>query len=161
MAAPLPIVDVERFWSLFDVTPGCWEWRGPTNNMGYGKFNMRHAADVWRPRYAHRVSWHLEHGDPGALHVCHRCDNPRCVNPAHLFLGTQAENMADCATKGRATNGGEVRGERHGNAKLTDELVREIRASAERGTVLAKRYGVTPTVICAVRKGHIWRHVCA
>lgn len=88
--------DAERFWTKVDKSGECWLWQAACDNHGYGCF--------WfggRLQKSSRVSWSLAHGDPGELFVLHRCDNPRCVNPEHLFLGTQQDNLIDMRAKGR------------------------------------------------------------
>lgn len=103
------------------------------------------------------MSYELHHGDiKDGLYVCHRCDNPVCVNPEHLFLGTSAENSADRDAKGRHIT---HRGSDNVSAKLTEEDVIAIRASDGKGIVLAAYYGVSPSRISEIRTGKKWRHV--
>jgi len=132
----------------------CWPWPHCGTN-GYGTVGYRYGR-----YYAHRTSYEVAHGPiPAGLHVLHRCDNPPCVNPAHLFLGTHADNMADAAAKGRTSRCGKVKGSDHPLAKLDAQKVREIRGSDEMGVTLARRYGVYPTLICRVRQRKSWAHV--
>lgn len=86
----------ERFWSRVEKGPDCWVWTGPRGQRGYGQINVG-----GRTLRVHRVSWAMHHGDPGELFVCHKCDNPPCVRPDHLFIGTHTDNMRDKISKGR------------------------------------------------------------
>jgi hypothetical protein len=144
----------ERLFLQVKKTDKCWEWMGLCNSKGYGYLRADNGM-----RLAHRVSYALVNGPiPRGLNALHRCDNPSCVRPDHLFLGTRAENNADMRAKGRQ-RGPSLKGTVNPNAKLTDTDVRNIRASSEMGVTLARQYGVSQTVISAVRKGRIWRHV--
>lgn len=133
----------------------CWEWVGSQKAGWHGQW--RNAAG--KIELTHRASWRLFKSEiPGGLFVLHKCDNPLCVNPNHLFLGTQSDNLRDMWNKGRA-HPGVSRGEKHGMSKLTAEAVADIRSSQLSGVELAKLYGVTTTTICDVRKRRIWKHV--
>lgn len=145
----------ERFWDKVDVRPGehCWEWTACRHDFGYGKFGVSAGNIVG----AHRYSWELEHGPiENGLHVLHRCDNPPCVNPAHLFLGTMAANIADMNAKGRQS-GGSSPGETNPFARLTLDEVKKIRLLVARGVkqaAVAKEFSVSkPTVSGIV----LWR----
>lgn len=132
---------------------GCMEWSGSLNATGYGTVGYR-----GRVHYVHRLAYAWAKGSPGDLHICHRCDNPKCANPDHLFAGTSADNAADKATKGRT--GKEKRsGELNNKSKLTDEAVREILTSTANGPALARKFGVTRALVNMVRNRKIWRHV--
>lgn len=129
---------------------GCWEWIGHISTVGYGQIK-----DRYKTRMAHRVSWELHRGEiPSGLCVCHHCDNRKCVNPDHLFLGTNAENTRDAVSKGR-----HAFGERQSKAKLTWEIVNSIRSSTEDARVIAKRLGVAFSTIYRVRSGFNWKRV--
>ncbi len=132
---------------------GCWEWGGWRDDGGYGRLKV--AGRKWR---AHRIAWLFWRGEiPEGLCVLHRCDNPPCCNPVHLFLGTQADNISDCVAKGRQVH---FRGEDHVRAKLTWAKVREIRARHAAGEagykVLAREYGVGRTAIQKIVKAERW-----
>ena len=143
----------ERFWKKVNKTEGCWLWTGGHNGVGYGIIR------VWAVRsYAHRFSWVLHNGPvPEGLQVLHRCDVPACVRPDHLFLGTQQANVDDMRNKGRAR--GSPRGESNPKAKLNNQAVLYIRSSKEPPIVLAAKFGVTNSYICAVQKRRKWRHI--
>lgn len=157
----------ERFWSKVHKSEGCWEWQGGLNTYGYGRF---FPSGTRKECYAHRYSYFLAHGALPALSVLHSCDNPKCVNPAHLSEGTQAENMRDAAKKGRIyrrtfvdTSGAPIYiGERHSQAKLTAANVIEIRqrsAAGESTRSLAKSYQVKRSAIWLIVKRRNWKHV--
>lgn len=143
----------ERFRQYVRKSRGCWAWIGTLDANGYGRLNVKGI-----PVLAHRIAWTLKFGHPGNLSVLHKCDNPACVRPDHLFLGDQADNMADMHSKGRGRQG-VLRGESHGRAKLTEQQVREIRTSPESSREAAKRFGVSSTVIKDLRVRKIWAHV--
>lgn len=144
----------ERFWKYVVKTDGCWKWTACKDNRGYGHLMIKGV-----PHLATRLSWLIHNGSiPEKAFVLHRCDNPECTNPDHLFLGDQLDNVSDMWNKGRAKPGHMV-GSKHGMAKLTEEQVREIRESKERGVKLAIRFGVARTTICDIRKRRIWTHI--
>lgn len=131
----------------------CWPWQRARLPAGYGKLVIG-----GRHLYAHRASFEAYHRPllPGEQ-VCHRCDNPPCWNPAHLFGGSQADNIQDAVAKGRHAANFPV-GERHHSARLTRENVLAIRASTESGSSLARAFGVTPTAIYKILDGRSWKH---
>lgn len=130
---------------------GCWGWSKSRTSRGYGKFAFQ--SGDWT--LAHRASYMLFVGPiPDGLFVCHRCDNTSCTNPDHLFLGTCAENNQDMADKGRRANGPALP-----HAKLSDEKVREIRASRVGYDRLARQYGVSKRLIQNVVLRRTWKHV--
>jgi hypothetical protein len=162
------VPDAERFAAQFTPEPnsGCWLWIGTVNPSGYGL--MKSCGT--KGRLAHRFALEEATGAQPSLDIqaCHRCDNPSCVNPEHLFWGTRAENMADMARKGRASRlvGDSnpartrperlARGDRHGNAKLTDADVERIRVERKGGVmlkVLSARYGVSMAQISRIAIG--------
>lgn len=131
----------------------CWPWTGSLATAGYGSVAKgNHQGGMFR---SHRVVWELTCGPiPDGLHVLHRCDNRACCNPAHLFLGTNLDNIYDAVQKGRTP-----KGEQKATHKLNDEAVRFIRASTRSGLALAKQFGVNPNQIYRVRHRKTWRHV--
>lgn len=138
-----------RFWAKVDRSGGqdaCWLWTASKDSNGYGV--VRVAGTL---RGAHRVSWMLAFGDPGSLLVCHHCDVPTCVNPRHLFIGTDADNARDRDAKGRCAHG-----EIAGGAKLTAKQVAEIRAATSPRHELAERFGVSTRQIGRIVNGTSW-----
>ncbi len=118
----------ERFHEKYEIVEpgGCWVWMGSINSNGYGGIRAASLTDGGRSDIgAHRLSWMIHHGPiPPGICILHKCDNPPCVNPEHLWLGTYADNTADRVAKGRS---GSASGESNGRAKLTDDQVAEIR----------------------------------
>lgn len=155
----------------------CWGWPKYRNpQTGYGQLSCKRGLPKAKLFTAHRAIWTATHGEiPDGMHVLHRCDNRGCFNPAHLFLGTHADNMRDMNRKGRAgQRKNPARGERHGSvtkpgriprgeannkAKLTAEAVLEILSGNARPTELAKKYGVTYEAIRNVVLRKTWRHI--
>jgi len=159
-----------RFWDRVDKSAGCWIWTGYRYPSGYGQF-PRAPGDPWR---AHRFAWVLTYGDiPDGVFVCHRCDNPPCVRPDHLFLGTADDNSRDMRAKGRGRAGITHVGNRGwssrnrdllsgaGNpaAKLSTGQVDQIRARRSAGellSTLAREFGVSETTISRAGRGKSW-----
>lgn len=160
---PRPLGQVfASLWSRVDKSGGalaCWPWTGSVKSDGYGQVMARVLSQA--PMRAHRLAWIATNGDPGELCVLHRCDNRLCCNPAHLFLGTKADNSADMVAKGR-NKPSNLRGEAHGNALLNEQAVLVIRRSAHAGIPLARLaavYGVCRENIRRILTGKSWRHV--
>jgi hypothetical protein len=127
----------------------CWLWTGAKDKRGYGKINI-----AGRYVQTHRAAWAEFKGDPGSLYVCHHCDTPACLNPEHLFLGTHLDNMSDMVQKDRHSKGPSLP-----QAKLTEELVRIIRATKISCRMWASAAGTTPMAIWKVRTGKTWKHI--
>lgn len=143
-----------NFHDLYEriTESGCWIWTGGLNSDGYGYFSARGQGES---PLAHRLSYRLFRGPvPRSIHVCHSCDIPCCINPSHLFLGTNIENTADKTRKQRQT-----RGERIQTAKLTEADVHAILACNESCAAIAKRYGVTDCSISNIKTGKTWKHI--
>lgn len=153
-----------RFWANVQKSDGCWIWTGSRNRHQYGRMSEG-SRPYLKFHLAHRLSWQIHRGEiPAGLYVCHRCDNPPCVNPEHLFLGTQFDNMGDASRKGRLPQqryAGFCAGERNGRSKLTDEQAREIRDNRHGLSQrrLAVAYGVSRNLVRLIRAGKNWTHV--
>lgn len=162
---PIPAidkVDEVRFLSCFSRCAGCWVWTGYSNSRrgGYGLISIK-----GRRYYSHRVSYfYFNQKDPGQSLVCHTCDNPKCVNPSHLFLGSHKENMRDMIQKGRKVYGfPNLKGEKHGGSKLKEGDIKTIRALVSQKKAnqrnISKLYGISPATVCLIINNKIWRHV--
>ncbi len=154
-------VSTATFWRSIVVAPDCWKWTGRKDRHGYGIMHYRNIDGT--PHWtvlATRISWFLHHGEmPQDKHVLHSCDNPECVNPNHLFLGTHVDNMADRDKKGR----NKVHfGQDNFQCRLTPEKVLEIRELSKQGLSSIKigaRFGVSKTSILMILNGRTWGHV--
>ena len=148
----------DRFWGNIRKGTNCWIWVGSKQRSGYGQLKFLGAVML-----AHRASWILNFGAiPDGMQVLHKCDVRRCVNPAHLFLGTPKDNIADMIAKGRARLNNPQPGELAGMAKLTEYQVKSIKRHLANGKSLAslgRQYGVTFQNIWCIKHGKSWTHV--
>lgn len=145
---------VERFWKYVSKTDGCWEWTGAKDGRGYGglKVNKKMVK-------AHRLSWTIHNGDiSDDLFCCHHCDNPACVRPEHLFVGTHSDNMRDMSVKGRTTRTTRHRpiGIVNGRAKLTPIEVAEIRSRKDGNLRLSAEFRISVSQIKRIRSNERW-----
>lgn len=149
----VPITMEDRFWQKVVKTDYCWEWHGTLGTGGYGRFKRDGKSTGLV--YAHRYSYELHVGPiPNDLLVLHRCDNPPCTNPEHLFLGTDQDNMNDMVSKGRSLGG-----ERSPFAKLTEAQVLEIRASTEPPYIIAARLKISSPTVINIRARRSWKYL--
>lgn|SRR5574343_112608 len=168
---PKPKISTEeRFWRHVSKTDnGCWIWTAHRSKSGYGMFWMpgTNGSKDTNLR-AHRVSWILTHGEiPNNLWVLHRCDNPPCVNPLHLFLGTGKDNTQDMISKGRYKNNshhlrGKMTGEKNRRATITNSqvpVIRELLAQGMKQSKIARKLGISKFVVWSIKAGACWNHV--
>ena len=157
----------DRFWSRVD-TRGyneCWNWLGLRTKLGYGRFWVGTGPNTGYVFKAHRVAYKIWYGPlfDQSKSVCHHCDNPSCVNPKHLFVGTDLDNQRDAVRKGRhstqITNAMRRRGTAHYLHKLNDEIVREIRMSTEPQRKIAARYKTSQAQVWRIKNWQAWAHV--
>lgn len=142
------------FWARIDRRGDdeCWPWLGYRNKKGYGRcFVWVGDINYVAP---HRASWAIHRGHPGDMQVLHRCDNPPCCNPRHLFLGTNTDNVKDRVSKGRTQ-----RGATHFLARLTEDDVRAMRAATGSTASIARRFGVSHGTARAVLTWRTWKHI--
>lgn len=157
------INDLLRFWAKVSKSPhpkGCWLWTAgysrASNSLGELKEPYGNFCFYGITYYAHRVAWFFEkREDPGSLLVCHECNTTLCVNPRHLYLGTQSMNKIQCGLDDRAN----CKGEKGGRAKLNDDEARLILKSNLPGVILAKKFSISESSICDLRHGRTFRHL--
>lgn len=152
----LPTPTTDRFWEKVAKGKDCWLWTGAHTAAGYGVM-----FSGGRMELAHRLGWTIAHGTvPPRMYVLHRCDNPQCVRPDHLFLGTPRDNTLDMVAKGRH---GTLRGERHQAAKITEAQAAEIKdrvlRKGERQVDICREMGLRQSMVSAIVNGRNWRHV--
>lgn len=162
-------VAMDRFWQKVDKSADCWIWTGAKQGRGYGSFFFE-----GKNYQAHRWIFAATFDDEIAgKDICHVCDNPACVNPSHLFVGDRAENMQDCARKGRNIiqrkpslnhffrDKYPPAGEKHGNSKLTEDVVAEIRKLSEAGessSAISRTVGISAGHVRKIASGVAWKH---
>ena len=143
----------ERFWEKVNVRGAndCWPWQGAIGGHGYGNITDGNGSTL----RAHRVSYHLHNGEiPRGLVICHLCDHTWCVNPVHLYVGSQAMNLREMSKKGRSTFG-----VRSTSAKLSDAKVMVIRLASTAQICLARDFGVSPMTISLAKRSLTWKHL--
>lgn len=157
------IEEVKRFWAKVEKTDSCWNWKASKTKNGYGVFGNKKAKKNW---LAHRYSYQLVYGQiPSGMFICHKCDNPQCVNPKHLFLGTAKSNSEDMKNKGRSAIGDKnglrkhpesiLWGKDNSNGKLSYEdvvMIRKLKLEY-RASQLAERFGVCRQYIYNIWNG--------
>jgi len=138
----------DRFWSKVNKTDYCWNWIGASNSKGYGRYKIKGVA--YSP---HRLVINCFDVN---FDVCHKCDNPSCVNPDHLFLGTHKDNMQDMVKKNRCNK---PIGDKHHNSKVNPDIVRHIRKKEMQQRAYAKLYGLCQRTVAEIQKKLTWKHV--
>jgi hypothetical protein len=149
-----------RFWNKVSQTDGCWNWTGAKDGAGYGMLSLFGRGRA--PAKSHRISWVMSHGEiPIGMEVCHKCDNPACVRPDHLFLGSHAQNMTDAKLKGRMSVKSKGKPyENNNSAKLNAAQVEEIRGlnGGITQAAIGARYGVHRTTVSNILRNKNWNY---
>jgi hypothetical protein len=144
----------ERFHSKYTKNPvtGCWDWIAAKMPNGRGEIGYKDKDGKWKYKYAYRVSYEIYKGTiPPDMLVCHTCDNPSCVSPAHLWLGSVQDNSNDMVIKGRSTHG-----EKNPMSKLTWDTVYKIRADKRTQQQIADELGVSRGLVGQIKRNEIW-----
>ena len=146
---------IDRFEEKIAKSDGCWEWAASLAGKGYGQMKLPKQR---KQEYSHRLAYMIYKGPiPDGIYVCHKCDNPKCCNPDHLFLGSSQDNHDDMANKDRSTHG-----ERNPSVKLSEEQVRQIRVMLSEGipqSRIAKAFNVAQMTISRINTGDRWRRI--
>lgn len=145
----------EDFWRMCEKGGECWNWKKATNNDGYGILTFHGKA--WK---AHRLAYHFSNsGIPDGMVICHTCDNPKCVNPDHLYAGTQQQNVKDRVKRRRSGN---LKGVNNGKAKLSESDVLKIRSACDSGdrySDVATKFGISDSHAGLIHKRRAWGHI--
>ncbi len=142
---------IERFWSKVNKTKTCWLWTKSTNSAGYGVIKVYKGNMI----LSHRLSYEINTGEiPPGKHVLHRCDNPLCVNPKHLFLGSDDDNAKDKVSKGR-----QMKGEKNWNAILTQQQANEIREAKGTHQEIANKFKIGRTHVTRIKLRELWKEI--
>lgn len=146
----------ERFWAKVDKTNDCWIWTGSRDQRGYGR--IKNGGN----KLASRISWEMHFSPiPPGMFVCHHCDNPPCVRPNHLFLGTQQDNMQDMRAKHRGGDSA-LHGASHHQAKLTEQevlLIRQFRRGIDNVVAFAVQFNISKSQVYAISRGASWKYL--
>jgi hypothetical protein len=135
----------------------CWEWQGCLDAHGYGQLSDKPNKTVLK---AHRIAYFMAKGKiPKGRGICHDCDNPKCINPDHLYAGTQGDNFSDMLARGRHSPPPHKYGKYHGQARLSEKQVLTIRKSLLSGAALARKFQMSQSTISAIRNRKIWKHL--
>lgn len=148
---------IDRFMRrVKKVESGCWEWQSGVDGDGYGLFLGEIDGVLYKRAHRFSVVYHKHTHPEDGQNVCHTCDNPKCVNPDHLFIASVLENQRD---KWKKSRGVVHKGSEHWIAKITEDDVRAIRSSTEDQRVIASRYGITQSTVSDIKRRKSWRHI--
>ena len=156
MMLKLLFKDAKRFWSKVNKSTGCWNWTAAKSKKGYGRFKLNGKLES-----PHVISYQLFYNEETkGKDVCHKCDNPSCVNPRHLFLGSRSDNMMDCSNKNRLYIS-QLKGINHPSSKLTEEDVLKIKELIPNHTLkeIGQMFNVKHQTISKIKQGKLWGHI--